>query len=267
MKCQKKHKIAFKTQIASKKVAKSKQKALTLQDMSIRRLLFMTIAALATMVCAHAQYNIQCEDTCNHIHGLDMSHYQGNVFWEAIGNNGRMYYVYLKASEGGDNQDKRYVDNIRMAKASGLKVGSYHFYRPKQPQVVQLRNFRAQCHPDQQDLVPMIDVESAGGLSASALCDSLHKFLELVEREYHQKPLVYTYTNFYNKYLVGQLDDYKLMVAQYTPDREPKLADERDIFAWQYTGKGYIYGVTGYVDKSRLLGRHTMREIRYNRRR
>jgi len=146
-------------------------------------------------------------------------------------------------------------------------VGSYHFYRPRQPQLIQLRNFRAQCRPEEQDLIPLIDVESAGGLSASALCDSLHKFLVLIEREYHQKPLVYTYTNFYNKYLVGQLDDYKLMIAQYTPDREPILADDRDIFAWQYTGKGYIYGVSGYVDKSRLMGRHTMREIRFNRKR
>ena len=52
------------------------------------------------------------------------------------------------------------------------------------------------------------------------------------------------------------------MIAQYT-QREPVLNDERDIFAWQYTGKGHINGVNGFVDKSRLLGRHTMREIRF----
>ena len=52
------------------------------------------------------------------------------------------------------------------------------------------------------------------------------------------------------------------MVAQYN-DKEPVLNDEHDIFAWQYTGKGHINGVNGYVDKSRLLGRHTMREIRF----
>ena len=62
---------------------------------------------MLAMTSAKAQYYIQCEDTCNHIHGLDMSHYQGNVFWEAVGDNGRMYYVYLKATEGGNNIDKR----------------------------------------------------------------------------------------------------------------------------------------------------------------
>lgn len=229
--------------------------------MNIKRITFLIIVIFSAL-CVKAQYIIQCEDTCNHVHGLDMSHYQGNVFWEAVGDNGRMFYVYLKASEGGSHIDKRYEENIYMARKNGLKVGSYHFYRPRQPQEEQLRNFRAQCRPQDQDLIPMIDVEVSAGLKASALCDSLHKFLELVEMEYHQKPLVYTYTNFYNKYLVGELDGYKLMVAQYNGN-EPELKDERDIFAWQYTGKGHINGVNGYVDKSRLLGQHTMREIRF----
>ena len=231
--------------------------------MNIRK----TILSLATLLLsmpAFAQYNIECEDTCNHIHGLDISHYQGNVFWEAVedvsGN--KIHYVYLKATEGGDNIDQRYLQNISMAKQAGLKVGSYHFYRPRVPQETQLQNFRAQCRPQDQDLVPMIDVETTSGLSATALCDSLHKFLKLIEREYKQKPLVYTGQNFYNKHLVGQLDDYKLMVAKYS-EPAPELLDERDIFAWQYTGKGHIRGVNGYVDKSRLLGRHTMREIRF----
>ena len=229
--------------------------------MNMKKIIILA-AVIFSALCAKAQYTIQCEDTCNHVPGLDMSHYQGNVFWEAVGDNGRMFYVYLKATEGGSNMDKRYEENIYMARRNGLKVGSYHFYRPRQPQEEQLRNFRAQCRPQDQDLIPMIDVEVTSGLRASALCDSLQKFLILVEKEYQQKPLVYTYTNFYNKYLSGALDGYKLMVAQYN-DKEPVLNDEHDIFAWQYTGKGHINGVNGYVDKSRLLGRHTMREIRF----
>lgn len=75
----------------------------------------------------------------------------------------------------------------------------------------------------------MIDVESLGGLPVHEFCDSLLK-LDLVEEAYRQKPLVYTYRNFYNKYLQGKLDDYKLMIAMYT-DEEPVLADEHDIIA------------------------------------
>ena len=102
-------------------------------------------------------------------------------------------------------------------------------------------------------------------MESEELCDSLLKFLRLVEKAYHQKPIVYTYTNFYNKYLVGELNDYKLWIAQYS-SRPPVLADGRDYLMWQYTGKGNINGVNGYVDKNRLMGRHTMREIRFRRR-
>ncbi len=212
-------------------------------------------------LCAWAQDSFeQCEDTCTHIHGIDLSHYQGDVFWQAVGENAKTAYVYLKATEGGDRIDHRYEQNIEMAKRNGLKVGSYHFYRPKTDQRLQLANFMAQCLPEQQDLLPMIDIETAGGYGTEEFCDSLFKFLQLVEEAYGQKPLLYTYTNFYNKHLCGKLGGYKLMIAQYT-DREPVLADGSDFTMWQYTCKGHIDGVVGYVDKSRFMGRHGLREI------
>lgn len=205
---------------------------------------------------------IMCEDTCGHIHGIDLSHYQGEVFWETVGGHTKMAYVYLKATEGGDRIDSRYERNIELAHRYGLKVGSYHFFRPKTPLHLQLRNFTAQCLPGEQDLIPMIDVETTGGMPDAQFCDSLAIFLRMVEHAYHQKPLVYTFRNFYNWHLVGQLDGYQLMIAMYQ-DEEPVLADGRDITMWQYTGKGRIIGVNGYVDKSRFLGSHALREIRF----
>lgn len=224
----------------------------------------LILAALSLFaLCANAQrIDVQCEDTCTHVHGIDLSHYQGEVFWETVGDNTKMAYVYLKATEGGDRIDDKYERNIQLAHRYGLKVGSYHFYRPKTEQAKQLENFKTQCLPGEQDLIPMIDIESTGGLKNEEFRDSLFKFLDLVEKAYMQKPLLYTFTNFYNRHLCGAIDDYQLMVAQYT-SQEPVLADERDFTLWQYTGKGRIVGVNGYVDKSRFMGRHGLREIRY----
>lgn len=205
----------------------------------------------------------QCEDTCQHVHGIDLSHYQGEVFWEAVGENTNMAYVYLKATEGGDRIDDKYERNIQLAHRHGLKVGSYHFYRPKTEQQKQLENFMTQCLPGEQDLLPMIDIESTGDLSTQEFCDSLFKFLSLVEKAYRQKPLIYTFTNFYNRHLAGKLDGYKLMIAQYTKDKTPVLYDGRDYEMWQYTSKGRLVGVSGYIDKSRFMGNHKLREIRY----
>ena len=205
---------------------------------------------------------LQCEDTCDHVHGIDLSHYQGEVFWETVGENTKMAYVYLKATEGGDRIDAQYERNIELAHRHGLKVGSYHFFRPKTPVITQLENFMMQCRPGEQDLIPMIDVETTGGLSNEEFCDSLHAFLDLVEQAYHQQPLIYTFRNFYNRHLIGQINDYKLMIAMYTPE-EPVLDDERDITMWQYTSKGRIVGINGFVDKSRFIGNHGLRDIRF----
>lgn len=205
---------------------------------------------------------VQCEDTCSHIHGIDLSHYQGEVFWEAIGDNSKMAFVYLKATEGGDRVDSKYEQNIDLAHKYGLKVGSYHFFRPRTDLTKQLHNFMAQCRPSQQDLIPMIDVETKQGMGTDEFCDSLFKFLGMVEKAYRQKPLVYTGTNFYNNYMSGKMSGYKLMIAQYS-SRQPELYDGQDYLLWQYTGKGLIDGINGYVDKSRFMGRHGLRELRF----
>src|SRR5574344_1002236 len=206
--------------------------------------------------------DVQCEDTCDHVHGIDLSHYQGSVFWDAIGENSKMAYVYLKATEGGNKIDEQYEENIEMAHRYGLKVGSYHFFRPKTDLQQQLYNFMSQCRPGDQDLIPMIDIETKSDLPTEEFQDSLLKFLDMVEKTYRQKPLLYTFANFYDHYLSGKIDDYKLMIAQYTK-REPLLADGKDICLWQSTGQGRINGINSFVDKSRFMGRHGMKEIRF----
>ena len=87
----------------------------------ISTLIFLVVTTLDVM--AQDPF-LQCEDTCSHIHGIDLSHYQGNVFWETIGDNTKMAYVYLKATEGGTRIDEMFERNIEMAQRYGLKVGS-----------------------------------------------------------------------------------------------------------------------------------------------
>jgi len=176
-----------------------------------------------------------------------------------------MAYVYLKATEGGSRIDSKYKQNIDLAHRYGLKVGSYHFYRPNIPQQTQLENFKTQCRPGDQDLIPMVDVETRSGLSVKAFQDSLFLFLHLMEKAYKQKPLIYTGANFYDHNLLGRLRDYKVMIAQYTK-RTPVLQDDLDYIMWQYTGKGHLNGINGYVDKSRFMGKHKLREIRFRHR-
>ena len=60
---------------------------------AIARILFLNVFMVITMTISAQYYNVLCEDTCAHIHGIDISHYQGQVFWEHIGNNSKLAYV------------------------------------------------------------------------------------------------------------------------------------------------------------------------------
>ena len=134
-----------------------------------RIFILLTSIFIALSLQAQNEY-IQCEDTCTHIHGIDLSHYQGSVFWETVGDNSKMAYVYLKATEGGDNIDSRYEENIYLAHKYGLKVGSYHFFRPKADLNKQLQNFMTQCRPGYQSC--------RKGLQTKAFTLHIHKFLQ-----------------------------------------------------------------------------------------
>ena len=161
----------------TKRRAKAKTQRVVKKKASTRRV--KQIVAKPDPRLEDPDYNpyLQCEDTCDHVHGIDLSHYQGQVFWETVGENTKMAYVYLKATEGGDRIDSYFERNIDLAHRYGLKVGSYHFFRPKTDLVRQLENFKTQCLPGEQDLIPMIDVETTGNLPTEVFCDSLMKFL------------------------------------------------------------------------------------------
>ena len=213
-----------------------------------------------------SDYNpyLMCEDTCGHVHGIDLSHYQGEVFWETVGENTKMAYVYLKATEGTGNVDDTYRYNFNECKRVGLKVGSYHFFRPQLSARGQFDNFMSRVETRRQDLLPVVDIETTNGVSDAVLQSRLLEFCELLEKEFGKKPIIYTGKNFYNKHIHGnsRLRAYKFFIAAYS-FIEPDLYDDNDYVLWQYSATGSVRGIRGNVDMSRFVGRHDIRDIQY----
>ena len=65
-----------------------------------------------------------------------------------------------------------------------------------------------------------------------------------------------------NKYLSGEFSGYKLMVAKYH-EEEPELNDGSKFTIWQYTSKGEIEGIDGFVDRSMIMPGFTMSDIMF----
>ena len=80
----------------------------------------------------------------------------------------------------------------------------------------------------------------------------MRDFLVKMEKHYGCKPVIYTFHNFYNKYLSGYFKGYRMMIARYRED-EPTLDDDQPYTAWQYTQRGKIDGIKGYVDRSMVM--------------
>lgn len=214
----------------------------------------MEHAAAVFLLTSNARINSRFKE------GIDVSHYQGTIDWDEVVNGTDISYVYLKATEGESLVDDTYFQNLSEARRVGLSVGSYHFYRPNVSWESQFENLTSIVRSEDQDLVPIIDVEHRGSVSEQAFLSDLRSFVEAVTEYYGKKPLLYTYHNFYNRYLLGEFSDYHFMIARYRSD-SPILNDGKDYIMWQYTSQGSIPGIRGHVDRSRIMGNYSLNQV------
>ena len=191
--------------------------------------------------------------------GIDVSHYQYDIDWARLAREENISYAYIKASEGESRTDESYRRTLEGAKKAGISVGSYHFYRPNVSWNVQFENMKAMVKAGEQDLVPLIDIEKFSG-TESAFIENLTRFIEAVTKHYGKKPLLYTYQNFYNKHFIGLFKNYHWMIACYG-NVEPVLKDGRTYIMWQYSASGRVSGIKGDVDRSRIMGNYSLKEL------
>lgn len=186
------------------------------------------------------------------LEGIDVSHYQGRIDWQRVAKEGGARYAYIKATEGEKLVDEYYSYNISEARKAGLAVGAYHFYRPQRGVESNFRNMTSVIKRQDIDLLPIIDVESTGGVNSKRFLEDLKEFVKMVEKHYGCQPMLYTGQNFYNKHFQNFLTDYCWMIAKYQ-EESPILLDGNSPCMWQYTQHGRIPGVKGNVDRSRLM--------------
>lgn len=196
----------------------------------------------------------------DHREGIDVSHFQGRINWAKVAKEGKVSYAYIKCTEGATIQDEYYRYNVEEARKAKISVGAYHFYRPNTPIADQLANMAATAKKSDMDLVPIIDVEVRGSDDATTFLNNLQRFIDLVEKHYGKRPMLYTGQNFYNKHLLGKFRSYAWMIAKYQ-ELPPVLNDNLDYNFWQYTSKARVPGISGNVDRSCLMEAHELKDI------
>jgi lysozyme len=225
--------------------------------MKVRKGVFIVVAALAVCIVAgvglymhrHKSRRIFRPAISRSYDGIDVSHHQGRINWEKVAQNSNIQFVYIKASEGATRVDKRYSENIQGARRAGIKVGSYHFFRGNKSAKEQFSNFNKYINKGYQDLIPMVDVEENGNsnITRKELQNNLREFMQLIKDEYGKYPLLYSQYKFYKSMLSPEFDRYYLFIARYG-NRPPHLEGNTKYNIWQFSERGRIDGINGYVD-------------------
>ena len=201
------------------------------------------------------------DDRYEVLHGVDVSEHQGYIDWEAVARAGYSfafirvgYRGYGKA--GSLNEDAAAVDNLRRAKAAGLRVGTYIFSQA-------LNEEEARAEADlavgvimssgvETDLPLMYDPElikddwgranditrGQVSLNTAAFRDQVEKTSALTIDIYSNLPWEHHYFD------TDTMNQYEIWYADY--EKAPQTPYH---FAWwQYTNEGHVPGIDGEVD-------------------
>ena len=178
--------------------------------------------------------------------GIDVSAHNGDIDFNKVRADGYSF-VFIKASEGEDYQDSKFLKNYEKARRAGLKVGAYHFFRKKTDGLNQAKNFLEMVGWCKLDLPLVVDVEDWSNddqIKDERTQKHLDAMLDnLKSRGY--KVMIYTNGDGYKKYIKnGQININLWLCSFKQPDKLRRIPHQMQ----QYSHWGRVRGIWGDVD-------------------
>jgi lysozyme len=186
------------------------------------------------------------------VHGVDVSRWQADMDWVTLRKHGANF-AYIKATDGGDHLDPMFKTNWKRAKDAGIRRGAYHFFYWCRAASEQADWFIRNVPRDPDALPPVIDVEYNGQssckmrLSRARVQEKMQVFMDMVEKHYGKRPVIYTAPDFYKDNLVGAFENYPFWLRA-VAEHPSKVYPGRKWLFWQYSGSGLSQGVDGKID-------------------
>ena len=192
---------------------------------------------------------------------IDVSAYQPHVDWQAVAASG-VAGAFSKATEGATWKSPVYPTHISEARAAGLIVGAYHFFRTTSDPMVQARVFvEAATVAGPVDFCAL-DIEDQphadplGGASPAEFAEAVFECLTEIAKLIDNRPVAYVEPATWARLPVGQAQEIAdladLWIATYGP--APIVPHGwLDWTFWQYTDRESVPGA-GMVDVSRYNG-------------
>lgn len=187
------------------------------------------------------------------VHGTDVSKYQGAVDWQAARDAG-ISFVFVKATEGGDRVDDFFHQHWRGAREAGIPRSAYHFFYFCRPAREQAQWFIRNVPKESGVLPHVLDMEW-NHLSpscklrppAATVQQEMRIFLDMIERHYGKRPIIYTSVDFYRDNRLHEFKGYDWWLRSVANHPDVPYNRQRFLF-WQYTGTGEVPGIRGDAD-------------------
>jgi lysozyme len=191
--------------------------------------------------------------------GIDVSHYQGKIDWEAVAQ-ADITFAFIKATDGCNCVDPMFNMNWSNAGVAGIQRGAYHFFRAQQDPKQQAANFLSTTGHCAPELPPVLDFESLAGMTVEQALRNAHIWMDIVKTETGLLPILYTGPSFWRDALKNndEFARHPLWIAHYTSAAEPifPTAWNQWMF-WQHSEKGCVAGIKGPVDLNWFRGNAT----------
>lgn len=193
--------------------------------------------------------------------GIDVSRHNGDINWSIVKKHNKLLFVYVKATEGATYVDPSYDRNISGARNAGYLVGSYHYFRMTSSSHSQFKNFIGAIGNNEQDLIPMVDVETTDKHSYKETRDSLNVFLRLVKAHFGKAPMIYATNRSYNEICGASYNNYHLYIGRYG-ENAPRISGKGQYSIWQYSQDGSLRGIPKPVDLAKFNSRYSVKDIK-----
>lgn len=175
--------------------------------------------------------------------GLDIYHGDTPIDWQAVKKAG-IVYCWAKATQGDKEVDPAYLKNYKVAHEFYIISGGYHFYVPGVDPIAQAHHFLSVCKPQRGDMLPVLDIETAGKNVAQ---DAFACAME-IKKAIGKAPIIYSGDSFFQTYLKVVFSQFTKWIARY--GREPVT----DYTFWQNSDTAHLPGTPHQLDIDTFKG-------------
>nr|WP_288555899.1 GH25 family lysozyme [uncultured Mediterraneibacter sp.] len=187
-------------------------------------------------------------------YGVDVSAYNGNVIWSSVKNSGNEFAM-LRITTRNNQVDAAFEQNYNQAIANGVRVGVYKYgyattveeAKAEAQSVIKTLKGRGLSFPVAYDVEDATQ-QVLGKEKLTQIIDAFQKEIENAGYKF----MIYANTTWLNNYIdMNHYADEDVWVARYRSfGLGHGYTGKGNVTIWQFTSKGSVPGISGYVDRN-----------------